>query len=194
MSGLRFWDGAAYQDAEALRHAEGGDWPDAQGLWHWDGADWVPVMAAAPEGAIMMWSGAAHEVPEGWYICDGQNGTPDLRDRFVVGAGDTYQVGETGGEDEVTLTEEEMAAHAHGAEDTNAVGDHDHEFERQNTGSLTYPLAGHPLTTTASIQWLNTSEDEHSHPVNLDAVGGGDPHENRPPYYAILFIQRRAAA
>ncbi len=48
-----------------------------------------------PTGGIIMWSGA--EVPEGWALCDGTDGTPDLQNRFVVGAGDTYALAETGG-------------------------------------------------------------------------------------------------
>jgi hypothetical protein len=50
-----------------------------------------------PSGAIVMWSGSIGSIPSGYYLCDGQNGTPDLRDRFVVGAGNTYAVGNTGG-------------------------------------------------------------------------------------------------
>lgn len=48
-------------------------------------------------GAIVLWSGAIVDIPDGWVICDGNNGTPDLRDRFIVGAGDTYAVDAVGG-------------------------------------------------------------------------------------------------
>jgi len=50
-----------------------------------------------PTGAIIMWSGSIGSIPSGYVICNGSNGTPDLRDRFVVGAGNTYSVGNTGG-------------------------------------------------------------------------------------------------
>ena len=50
-----------------------------------------------PTGAIMMWSGAANAIPSGYILCDGSNGTPDLRNRFVIGAGSNYAVGATGG-------------------------------------------------------------------------------------------------
>ena len=50
-----------------------------------------------PSGAIVMWSGSIGSIPAGYYLCDGQNGTPNLKDRFVVGAGNTYAVGNTGG-------------------------------------------------------------------------------------------------
>ena len=57
----------------------------------------TPAVSAVPSGGIIMWSGSIGSIPSGYYICDGTNGTPDLRDRFVVGAGNTYAVGNTGG-------------------------------------------------------------------------------------------------
>ncbi len=50
-----------------------------------------------PSGGIIMWSGSIGAIPVGYYLCNGSNGTPDLRDRFVVGSGSTYAVGNTGG-------------------------------------------------------------------------------------------------
>lgn len=50
-----------------------------------------------PPGGIILWSGIIVDIPNGFFLCDGNNGTPDLRDRFVVGAGDTYAVDDTGG-------------------------------------------------------------------------------------------------
>ena len=50
-----------------------------------------------PTGIISMWSGALNAIPSGWALCNGENGTPDLRDKFVVGAGGNYGVGATGG-------------------------------------------------------------------------------------------------
>jgi len=49
------------------------------------------------QGLICLWSGAIVDIPAGWHLCDGTNGTPDLRDKFVVGAGSTYAVGASGG-------------------------------------------------------------------------------------------------
>lgn len=48
-------------------------------------------------GIIAIWSGSIASIPAGWVICDGNNGTPDLRNNFVVGAGDTYAVDANGG-------------------------------------------------------------------------------------------------
>ena len=54
-------------------------------------------VTAVPSGGIIMWSGSISSVPSGYYLCDGSNGTPNLKDSFVVGAGNTYAVGNTGG-------------------------------------------------------------------------------------------------
>ena len=54
-------------------------------------------MAALPSGAILLWFGSIATIPAGYVLCNGANGTPDLRNRFLVGAGDTYAVGDNGG-------------------------------------------------------------------------------------------------
>lgn len=58
--------------------------------------------SGVPNGAIIMWSGTVATIPDGFSLCDGSNGTPDLRNRFVIGAGDTYAVGATGGSSTTT--------------------------------------------------------------------------------------------
>jgi len=57
----------------------------------------VAAASAVPAGGIIAWSGSIGSIPTGYVICNGSNGTPDLRDRFIVGAGNTYSVGNTGG-------------------------------------------------------------------------------------------------
>ena len=57
----------------------------------------APSVTPVPTGAILMWSGSIGSIPSGYVICDGTNGTPDLRDRFIVGAGNSYSVGNNGG-------------------------------------------------------------------------------------------------
>lgn len=61
-----------------------------------------------PTGAIIIWSGTAENIPDGWALCDGEDGRPDLQDKFVLGAGATHSVGDTGGQEEVTLTDSEV--------------------------------------------------------------------------------------
>jgi hypothetical protein len=86
--------------------------------------------AAMPLGAIIMWSGSVVSIPTGWRLCDGGGGTPDLRDRFVVGAGGSYTVGATGGANSTTLTTSDLPSHTHSVSVSGTTGntsvDHTH--------------------------------------------------------------------
>lgn len=66
---------------------------------------------ATPKGIIVLWSGTIANIPSGWSLCDGVGDRPDLRDRFIVGAGDSYAVDETGGANNHTHT---FSANLHG--------------------------------------------------------------------------------
>lgn len=71
------------------------------------------IPAAFPSGGIIIWSGTANNIPSGWKLCDGTNGTPDLRSRFVIGASSTYAKGSIGGEATHKLTTSELPSHVH---------------------------------------------------------------------------------
>jgi len=115
-----------------------------------------------PVGIITIWSGSTASIPFGWQLCNGTNGTPDLRDKFVVGAGSTYSVGDTGGEATHVLTTAEMPAHTH-----------------------TYYLHQAAATNYAIFQ-NNYAESS----ATTGSTGGDTAHENRPPYYALAYIMR----
>ena len=141
-----------------------------------------------------MWSGTT--VPTGWSLCNGSNGTPDLRDRFIVGAGNSYGVGATGGATTVTLTTAQMPSHNHGhnfsGRSSNAGG-HTHNY---NTRSLDRAKRGR----SGSRHWADDenattgSTGSHSHNISLSGnirnTGSTSAHENRPPYYALAYIMR----
>jgi len=126
------------------------------------------------KGMIIMWYGSESSIPDGWALCDGQthNGvaTPDLRNRFIVGAGSEYNLSDTGGEKTHTLTIDEMPNHGHSftvlAKNTNSEG-------------------GGVLTGGAS----NTTSDG-SFTDNTENSGNNQSHENRPPYHALYYIMR----
>ena len=75
----------------------------------------ITVPVGIPSGGIIMWSGAENAIPSGFVLCNGSNSTPDLRNRFIVGAGTggSYGVGNTGGADSVTLTVDQIPSHSH---------------------------------------------------------------------------------
>ncbi len=175
-----------------------------------------------PVGGIIMWSGAISAIPENWKLCDGRYNTPDLRDRFVVGAGTSYSVGSTGGASTVVLTTQQIPAHNHGG-DTLESGAHTHfiaappdgsgvESGKQPINSITQVAAvgtggggtgpsdpnydeneqkrDYELEKSISAATLGLSSLEPVHSHGIAIQGGGLPHENKPPYYALAYIQR----
>ncbi|AFZ26121.1 microcystin-dependent protein [Cylindrospermum stagnale PCC 7417] len=137
-------------------------------------------------GMILMWSGAADKIPAGWALCNGTNTTPDLRDRFLVGAGKDYPVGNTGGLKEVILTEEQMPSHNHGVDDPG----HTHSIEMRDSSSDLQPTSL-PLYARNDINDGNRKgTNSATTGISILSKGGGKAHENRPPYYALCFIMK----
>jgi len=133
-----------------------------------------PGIGAIPNGGIIAWSGNIASIPKDWVLCDGTNGTPDLRDRFIVGAAqDDSGVAKTnikgslmitGGEQQHQLTISEMPSHSHSSlQKANRCGDCDaHEYDK-------FKCDDGGATVSA---------------------GGDQPHENCPPFYALAFIMK----
>ncbi|HBV97786.1 MAG TPA: hypothetical protein DEF36_12170 [Desulfotomaculum sp.] len=149
-----------------------------------------PAPTAIPSGVILMWSGTEVSIPTGWALCNGQNGTPDLRNRFVVGAGTDgeYAVGDTGGEKTHALTINEMPYHGH-AITVGSDGSHSHTYiDGKASGDAQAGTGTYGGQTWDSRS--TTSDGSHSHTASATNTGGGATHENRPPYYALCFIQK----
>lgn len=124
-----------------------------------------------PVGTIVIWSGTAEDIPEGWALCDGQGGRPDLRDKFVLGAGTSHAVGSTGGSETVTLTTGQMPSHSH----TLSL-------------SVVIPEQQYVQDGSNSIYAFSATNSNK----NTTSVGGGEAHENMPPYYALYYIIKTA--
>jgi microcystin-dependent protein len=140
-----------------------------------------------PRGLIAMWNGT--QVPNGWALCNGQIvddlQTPDLSGKFVVGwqsgNGDYNLIGNTGGQEKVTLATQEIPSHVHNFADA-------------------YFIEAYPdLVGANGTQWIgnnlsgsNKTDRDNSYVCLWDhdtrATGGGQPHENRPPYYVLAYI------
>jgi microcystin-dependent protein len=148
------------------------------GVASWQNLQGLP--GGVPSGVIAMWSGSINNIPPGWALCDGTNCTPDLRDRFIVGAGNIYDVNDTGGSTQHnhggntanhTLTIAEMPSHSHNSR-YNAWG----SGERGDSEDTAY--------------WKVTS-------VSTSSTGGNQPHSHGisysnhlPPYYALAYIMK----
>ena len=155
-----------------------------------------------------MWSGSTSNVPTGWALCNGQNGTPNLRDRFIVGAGNSYSVGSKGGADSVTLTTSQMPSHAHSL-NVNSFDvkiNFDSGVDRASSEG-TYISGAHNtiaevgsgsqygIRIGSTVSYDNGyAVSDLTHASTIDASisnsGSDQSHENRPPYYALAFIMK----
>jgi microcystin-dependent protein len=147
--------------------------------------------ALVPVGGIIMWSGSVASIPTGWSLCNGVNGTPNLQNRFIVGAGSGYGVGATGGDATVTLNINQIPSHNHGGS-TGGAGGHNHTYTKATHPSGSGPeqnQSGSPEDRT-NFNDTGTTSSVGDHQHSISSQGGGQAHENRPPYYALAFIMR----
>ena len=137
-------------------------------------------------GMIVAWHGAVVDIPVGWALCDGTNGTPDLRDRFIIGAGSTYALDATGGAATVDLS-------------------HTHDIDHNHAEALTFDAdigdadsfeTGDDISGTTNVYAL----EPHVHRFNMPALGttasgsGGSATQSvLNPYYGIFYIKRVSA-
>jgi microcystin-dependent protein len=183
----------------------------------------------APVGLICMWSNFSYSgvIPAGWALCNGQVvpksdgsgniGTPDLRDRFIVGTGLSYSYGNTGGLPANNLTVSQLPSHTHGVTDpghAHSVSDPGHHHNISDPGhhhdvyynggsgglnGFSGPVGSSTIKTnsgemTTGIQILNTQTaigiNSGGTNVTIQNTGSGAAIENRPPYYALAFIMK----
>lgn len=143
--------------------------------------------SSIPRGLIAMWNGT--QVPNGWALCNGQIvddlQTPDLSGKFVVGwqsGNEDYNlIGNTGGQEKVTLVTQEIPSHVHSFADAYFIEAHSDLVGANGTQWIGNNLSG-----------SNKTDRDNSYVCLWDhdtrAAGGGQPHENRPPYYVLAYI------
>jgi len=142
-----------------------------------------------PLGGIIMWSGAT--VPSGWALCDGNNNTPDLRGRFVLGSGTgsgltARSVGQAGGEENHALTTSEMPSHTHGVTDPG----HGHNFTFYDSDGVGWNGGAFQLTDrtprgTGAAELLTAITG-----ISIQSNGSNTAHNTMPPFYVLAYIMR----
>ena len=171
-------DGAAGTSGQVLASAGSGNTPT-----------WVN---AFPSGGIIMWSGSIATIPSGWYLCNGSNGTPDLRNKFVIGAysddsgvakttitGSSTQTG--GSKDAVVVS------HTHTATVTDSG--HTHSFTaQQNIGG--YTSDGQAPDQQSTSQSSTTGSATTGITVSNSTEGVSGTNANLVPYFALAFIMK----
>lgn len=171
--------------------------------------------SSIPKGTILPWYGKSSDIPEGFALCDGTKGTPDLRNRFLVGAGSNYSLADTGGEDQVTLTGTQIGNHYHywssmygdsksgnfhhsGLKLISFLGQYnrlssvDAPFPSGNKGVYFFTHNATPSNMGARSIYSSDFVSEKLSYITSLAVGtdAQEPHENRPPYYALYYIMK----
>lgn len=145
-----------------------------------------------PLGAIVMWSGSVADIPDKWALCNGENGTPNLLDKFVVAAGNSYSVGANGGEATHTLTVAEMPSHTHsttGSESAYGVGSSYIDF------GFTYInqcIGGGNVCGGEDVRYSGYNKVGLTTSFTIGNTGSDKAHNNIPPYYALAYIMRTA--
>lgn len=160
-----------------------------------EGDETAIINGAFVAGQVIMWFGAVGSIPAGWRLCNGANGTPDLRNRFVIGAGDTYDQNSVGGS-LAAFNTGDGGDHAHGGTTgdhtltIDQIPSHTHDMNARNFvdeldfgGGATYLLDGGTRTTTAA-----GGGQAHNHPI---AASGNHNHTVTPvlpPYRGLYYI------
>jgi len=156
------------------------------------GSGATPTWASPfPSGMIVLWSGSTGSIPSGWVLCNGSNSTPDLRNRFVVGAGDTYSVDATGGSADATLV-----SHTHTA--TSSVTDPGHNH--LSAQGVEFPVYGTRGAINTKVGPDGARADGQAHnetkttgvsvSTSLSTAGSSATNANLPPYYALAYIMK----
>jgi len=143
-----------------------------------------PAATPIPAGGIFLWSGSIGSIPAGYVLCNGSNGTPDLRDRFVVGAGSTYAVDGTGGSANAIVV-----SHTH----TATVTDPGHFHLITNNGSQAIGQVGSTVTTSNfSSGGPNVTSETVTTGISVTnaSTGTSGTNANLPPYYALCYIMK----
>jgi hypothetical protein len=148
-----------------------------------------PSATPIPSGGIFLWSGSIGSIPAGYVLCNGSNGTPDLRDRFVVGAGSTYAVDATGGSANAVVV-----SHTHAA----TVTDPGHTHTWSTDFGSNFPNG---QTTLSSTQAASSGGNQDLFEgtiatavtgisVSNASAGVSGTNANLPPYYALCYIMK----
>ena len=149
-----------------------------------------PDLGFFPTGGIIMWSGSIASIPNGWALCNGQTvgalTTPDLRNRFIVGAES----------DLADTTYPGLSPNATGGSADAIVVEHTHSITdpgHSHTESYNTPSSGQDQAGSGSGDNDNTSTKQTSTEttgITIDSEGVSGTNANLPPYYALAFIMK----
>lgn len=138
-------------------------------------------VATVPTGGIILWSGAVSAIPSNWALCNGENGTPDLRNRFVVGAGSTYSVAATGGS-----TDAIVVSHNHSITDSGHAHNVSSNAVRISINDVSSGVLWGGEGGSGNKGYAEVSQTG----ISVNTTGSAGTNANLPPYYALAYIMR----
>jgi microcystin-dependent protein len=148
--------------------------------------------ALVPSGVILMWNGNTSNIPTGWVLCDGNNGAPDLRDRFIVGAGSTYAVGDKGGKKNLTLDVNQLPSHNHGSGSL-VMPDHKHGYVTKNSkndGQGGIVGGNNDNGAYGEVYGVSNYDNNKQITGSTSNTGSGSSIDITPPFFALCFIMK----
>jgi len=154
---------------------------------------------SVPTGVITMWYGTIATIPSGWYLCNGSNGTPDLRDKFVIGAySDETSLAKTNVTGALTVsggTKDAInVSHTHTATSTSTVTDPGHQHNIRHYASTesagSSVNAGGPYTQSYNTTETATTGITVATTTTNSTAGSSGTNQNLPPYYALAYIMK----
>jgi len=167
--------------------------PGTQGVQGSTGPSGSTGNGNIPDGGIILWSGAVIDIPIGWELCDGTFGTPDLTDRFIVGAGVSYAVGDQGGSPDSVLVE-----HTHTVTDPGHRHIVNHRLDSSSSGNFqTLEDTGNQDEGSWSTNGLddgNIRSQSATTGISNSTEGVDGTNTNLPPYYALAYIMKLATS
>jgi hypothetical protein len=143
------------------------------------------VTNTVPSGLIAIWSGSTGSIPSGWLLCNGSNGTPDLRNSFILGAGNTYAVGATGGS-----TDAIVVSHTHAATSTVTDPGHTHGPSSVVSNVAGSSFGGYNVNLQMANTPIYTAYTGITVATTNATAGVSGSGANMPPYYALAFIMK----
>ena len=147
----------------------------------------IPAASSTlPTGMILLWSGSIGSIPTGYLLCDGTNSTPDLRDRFIIGAGNTYSVNQTGG-----TADSIVVSHTHTATSTSTVTDPGHFHTASiSTGGAASGGNTDRLSQAGGSTGTSTTGITVATSTTNATAGTSGTGQNIPPYFALCYIMK----
>ena len=158
------------------------------------------VTGTIPSGGIILWSGSSSSIPTGWVLCNGSNGTPNLTNRFVIGAGSGYGVGSTGGSADATLVSHSHTTdsiiemnNTNGKSLTGAIVKISEGFNREGTATGVFTKTNdgnNTVTGSLSTSPVSGVTMDANHRHGMTSAGTSGTNANLPPYYALCYIMK----